>query len=213
MSDDDGPPPLEDLSEYVNKMTGNKVHYDKVKVSQSTPETKELPTQQNKDSGNTTNKLNLALNTEPSKKSSNSNMGYAGMRKGFLSSGLSNPRKRGQRKEIKITEVKSNPQAKLDGLKLDEVQAKMTEANQFLSENSNEWLSDDLLKRIQSNNKINNKLNNPQFMAAFAEFQTNPQAAARKYGDNAEMKEFIQEFSGMMGNHFTNLAEKQNAGK
>ena len=50
-------------------------------------------------------------------------------------------------------------------------------------------------------------------MAAFAEFQTNPQEAARKYGDNPEMKEFIQEFSGMMGNHFTSLADKQNVNK
>ena len=78
---------------------------------------------------------------------------------------------------------------------------------------SDDWLSDDLLRGIQTNEKINSKLNNPQFMAAFSEFQTNPQAAAKKYGDNAEMKEFIQEFSGLMGNHFTSLAEKQEAKK
>ena len=75
---------------------------------------------------------------------------------------------------------------------------------------SDDWLNDELLKGIMSNDKINRKLNNPQFMAAFGEFQTNPQEAARKYGDNPEMKEFIQEFSGMMGNHFTSLADKQN---
>lgn len=65
------------------------------------------------------------------------------------------------------------------------------------------------MNSVQSNQKILGKLNNPQFMAAFAEFQTNPQAAAKKYGDNSEMKEFIQEFSGLLGNHFTGLAEKQ----
>ena len=50
-------------------------------------------------------------------------------------------------------------------------------------------------------------------MAAFQEFQTNPQEAAKKYGNNTEMKEFIQEFSGLMGNHFTGLAEKQDGAK
>lgn len=213
MSDDEGPPPLDDLSEYVNKMTYNKVQYDSVKVSQDASAPKEVVIQQKGDDNimNADKQMSLSK-TEPVAKSSSTSKGYGGMRKGFLSGGLSAPRKKAVKKE-KITELKANPQAKIDGLKLDEVQAKMSEANQFLSDNSNEWLNEDFLKKIQSNNKINNKLNNPQFMAAFAEFQTNPQAAARKYGDNPEMKEFIQEFSGLMGNHFTNLADKQSSSK
>ena len=67
--------------------------------------------------------------------------GYKTFKGKFLSigGGLSNTRKREQRKP-KITEIKANPQAKKDGLKLGEVQAKMAEANQFLSENSSEFL-------------------------------------------------------------------------
>ena len=38
--------------------------------------------------------------------------------------------------QAKITELKANPNAKEESLKLKEVQDKMHEANQFLSENS-----------------------------------------------------------------------------
>ena len=54
---------------------------------------------------------------------------------------------------------------------------------------------------------------NPQFMAAFSEFQSNPQEAAKKYEDNPEMKEFIQQFSGILGSHFLSLADKQEGAK
>ncbi|XP_063676836.1 uncharacterized protein LOC134813087 [Bolinopsis microptera] len=208
MSDDDGPPPLDDMSEFVKKLSGNQVQFDKVQVSQQISATEARA--ENQTTGIVL-KADKPCKTEPSK-CNNANVGYGGMKKGFLSGGLSNPRKR-ERKEVKITEVKANPQAKQDGLKLKEVQAKMSEANQFLSDNSNDWLSDDLLKGIQTNDKINSKLSNPQFMAAFQEFQTNPQEAAKKYGNNTEMKKFIQEFSGLMGNHFTGLAEKQDGAK
>ena len=40
----------------------------------------------------------------------------------------------------KITEIKANPKAKNEGLKLKEVQDKMAEANQFLSDNSSKYL-------------------------------------------------------------------------
>ena len=73
-------------------------------------------------------------------------------------------------------------------------------------------MNDNLLSSVASDDKIASKLNNPQFMAAFAEFQTNPDEAAKKYGDNKEMQDFIQAFSGLLGNHFTGLHDKKTTG-
>lgn len=56
----------------------------------------------------------------------------------FPGGGFSEP-KRGKPKVNRITEIKANPNAKNEGLKLKEVQDKMTEANQFLSENSSKY--------------------------------------------------------------------------
>ena len=72
-------------------------------------------------------------------------------------------------------------------------------------------MNEDLFSNITKSESLRTKLANPQFMAAFGEFQSNPQEAARKYGDNAEMKEFIREFSGLLGNHFTGIAAKKEA--
>merc|ERR1719409_446446 len=41
------------------------------------------------------------------------------------------------------------------------------------------------------------------------EMQTNPQEAMKKYGDVPEMRDFLQAFMKLMGEHFTELAEKQ----
>ena len=70
-------------------------------------------------------------------------------------------------------------------------------------------MNDSLLQTIQSNPKVSSKMSNPQFMTAFSEFQSNPSAAAKKYENNSEMKEFIQEFSSILGGHFTSLADKE----
>ena len=38
------------------------------------------------------------------------------------------------------------------------------------------------------------RLQDPTFMAAIAEFQTNPTAAMKKYENNPEIQKFIMEF-------------------
>merc|ERR1719152_1151715 len=43
--------------------------------------------------------------------------------------------------------------------------------------------------------------------------QTDPQAAMKKYGDVPEMRAFLQAFMKMMGEHFSALADKQDAEK
>ena len=41
--------------------------------------------------------------------------------------------------------------------------------------------------------------------------QRDPKAAHAKYGQSPEMREFMQEFSGLMGSHFEDIAEKEKA--
>jgi len=62
-----------------------------------------------------------------------------------------------------------------------------------------EWLTEDLLQKIQSSGELCQRLQDPTFMHAIAEFQANPQAAMQKYGDNATMQEFFREFCGILG--------------
>merc|ERR1712179_672997 len=50
---------------------------------------------------------------------------------------------------------------------------------------------------------------NPHFMQAITEFQTNPSQAAEKYKDNQAVQHFMKEFTGIMGSHFTNIADQK----
>ncbi len=62
-----------------------------------------------------------------------------------------------------------------------------------------DWITDDLLSNIEKNDLMMRRLQDPTFMQALAEFQTNPQAAMTKYGGNPEMESFLNEFCNLMG--------------
>jgi len=62
-----------------------------------------------------------------------------------------------------------------------------------------EWLTDDLLNRIQSNSELCQRLQDPTFMQAINEFPANPQAAMHKYRDNAAMQAFFRDFCALLG--------------
>ena len=50
---------------------------------------------------------------------------------------------------------------------------------------------------------------NPQYMQAFQEMGKNPTETMQKYGNDPKCKELLMEFSALMGNHFTDVGEKQ----
>lgn len=60
-------------------------------------------------------------------------------------------------------------------------------------------MTGDLLTKITKSPKLAEKLTDPTFMSAVAEFQTNPTGAMVKYADNPEMQSFLKEFCGIMG--------------
>lgn len=57
------------------------------------------------------------------------------------------------------------------------------------------------------NPKLAHQFNDPKFNEAITLFQTNPQKVLEMCKDNLELREFIQEFCALMGDHFTNLAD------
>jgi hypothetical protein len=62
-----------------------------------------------------------------------------------------------------------------------------------------DWVTEDLLGKVQNNETLLRGMSNPHFMQALAEFQSNPQAAMAKYQDNPEMQKFLKDFCGILG--------------
>lgn len=92
-------------------------------------------------------------------------------------------------------------------LKLTEVQEAMQSAQGFLQDK--DWVTDDLLQKVTANDVLAKRLNDPQFVQAINEFQTNPQAAMAKYQSSPEVQDFLKEFCGVMGEHFAALGDKE----
>lgn len=82
--------------------------------------------------------------------------------------------------------------------------------NNYLEETKKEWMTDNFLNNVEKNDKIQKIFNNPAYMKAIGEFQTNPKEAMAKHGNNKEFMEGFQEFCKMMGMQFQNLAKTKN---
>ena len=64
-----------------------------------------------------------------------------------------------------------------------------------------DWITKDLLQNVEDNKDLCNKLTNPKFMKAIAEFQTNPEAAMIKYQSDTEIQKCFMDFCGIMGKY------------
>ena len=72
-----------------------------------------------------------------------------------------------------------------------------------------EWVTEDLLSKILKHPKLAKQFMDPRFSQAIEKFQKNPQEVMEMCKTNAELKEFIQEFCALMGDHFTGLADQK----
>eukprot|EP00112_Aurelia_sp_Birch-Aquarium-sp1_P005485 Seg1622.13 transcript_id=Seg1622.13/GoldUCD/mRNA.D3Y31 product="hypothetical protein" protein_id=Seg1622.13/GoldUCD/D3Y31 len=134
--------------------------------------------------------------------------GFAGFKKGFLlgnskgSTVASKPCKEKKRiEEVQPSQQKENP------LVFNEVQDALAAQMPLLQ--SKEWINDDLLSKLERNPKLLKKLGDPRYSQALDSFQTNPQEAMAALQNDPEVKEFIQEFCGILGDHFDTLGEKE----
>jgi len=91
-------------------------------------------------------------------------------------------------------------------------QSILQEAQNITSHLSNniEWVTPDLLETISKHPKLAAGMNNPRFTLALQQMQSNPkETLAKLQRDDPEVLQFIHEFCGAMGNHFSRLSEEQ----
>ena len=76
-----------------------------------------------------------------------------------------------------------------------------------------EWITDDLLKKIEANPSLAKLLMDPKFTAALSQVQADPVKAMAMLSSNPEMQKALQEFSGILGEHFTSLGHSEQVGE
>ena len=78
-----------------------------------------------------------------------------------------------------------------------------------IEKTKDQWLNEDLMTKIAKSPRLMAAFQNPQYMQAFQEMGSKPQETMQKYGNDPMFKELLLEFSALMGNHFTDVGEKQ----
>ena len=76
-----------------------------------------------------------------------------------------------------------------------------------------DWITEDLMKKIEANPSLAKLLIDPKFTAALAQVQTDPMKAMAMLKSYPEMQKALQEFSGIMGEHFAALGNSSAAEK
>ena len=143
---------------------------------------------------------------------------YCGFKKGFLLSKQSKTTESAEKGSAEnkktnsgasgIVEIKTNSSSKTERNVLPEVQEAMMQKNPLLQ--TDKWLTEDLLTKIAKHPKLSKQIMDPRYSQALSLFQNDPEKAMQLCQQNPEMKEFIQEFSALMGDHFTDLSSKEN---
>jgi len=77
---------------------------------------------------------------------------------------------------------------------------------------SGEWMTADLQSRIFQNPRLMAGMSNPKCQAALQEFQAKPEEAMKKYANDATVRDFLTEFFGIMGDHFTQMGQGEKEG-
>ncbi|XP_032235386.2 uncharacterized protein LOC5510336 [Nematostella vectensis] len=210
-SDDEDIPPLEDMSDLVEKINNIRdIKFDS--KPHSTPTTTCRTQPEASDSG-----LNTAASKSTSKHSKASDSTtdtFGGFKKGFLLS--SKPSKSQQKIPLATSEatqkcddipfIKPNTEAAKNERQIPEVQEAMKSGIPLLD--NKDWITGDLLEKLQSNPALFKKLMDPRFSQALAQLQSNPWEAFASLQGDPEMQVALQEFCSLMGQHFTQLGDK-----
>ncbi|CAD8069007.1 unnamed protein product [Paramecium primaurelia] len=122
---------------------------------------------------------------------------FKGLKKGFLND---------EKKDDDIIK----PKEKKNPLEINEVQENMKQNNysqfgQFLTQNKEEWLNQDLLQKIANNPKLQKLFTNPEYLSAVQQMQSNPTGVMQRYKNNPEFLELMSEYMKTMGEHFQQL--------
>ena len=71
-----------------------------------------------------------------------------------------------------------------------------------------DWITQDFLKKIEDRPDLLKKLADPRYSQALNEFTSNPQEAWKRVSGNKELESFIKDLCGLLGEHFTTMAEQ-----
>merc|ERR1711904_316170 len=97
-------------------------------------------------------------------------------------------------------------QAKLDSLKLPEVQAALKQQTEKMKTDQS-WCTPQLMQALASRPDLMKGLSNPRIMEAFTLMQKDSAAAKKKYENDKEVTDFLMEFSKLMATHFEILGK------
>ena len=103
-----------------------------------------------------------------------------------------------------LTHIKAK--SKEDQLKFSEVQDAMSTK---LLENKDEWLNQEFFTKLAQNPRLMQAFTDPRYSTIIGEFGKNPIEAMIKYGHVPEFKQIMEDFSGLMGKHFDDVADKK----
>lgn len=135
---------------------------------------------------------------------------YCGFQKGFLFNKLktksnANEKDNFQENDTDTIDVIESRERSNNKNVIPEVQEAMKSQLPVLE--SNAWVTEDLLAKIMKNEKLSEKFLHPNFNEVISLLQKDPQQAMELCKSDPEMADFIHEFCALMGDHFTSLAD------
>ncbi|XP_071801021.1 uncharacterized protein [Asterias amurensis] len=225
--DDDDVPPLEDMTELLQKAKQMMSSEESSLSSQSIPVKATSPNGHHGNASLSTSSREASESLKPKKETSPKETtklvapsgGFGGMKKGFLFGGPSNKTVTSSGKS-KASSVKSAQKSRVveempvirpkegsgdskDRYRLDEVQEALKATAPLLQ--NKEWITDDLLTKLEKHPNMAKKLTDPRYAQAVAKFQSNPQQAMLEYKDNQDVQQFFKDFCGLLGEHFSSM--------
>ena len=137
-----------------------------------------------------------------------------GLKKGFLNGGGSTKKKAPPRKPAADVPLVKPQSSKDAAMRLPEVQAAMSGEGSAAAGLAgggakDGWVTPELMQKIMASPILRKAFTDPRCAAAMEQLQKDPAGAMRTHGDNAEMREFLQAFMKLMGEHFSGLADAQ----
>lgn len=127
----------------------------------------------------------------------------SGIKKGFFNQAPKQAKKVVKKVEPEIVEIKKTNKPQENPLVLKEVQQAMN----YTTQNTQEWLTPELLQRIAEHPFLAKGMSDPRLMAAVNELQKDASLATTKYKHDQEVQVFFTEFSKIMADHFGRIAQ------
>lgn len=103
-----------------------------------------------------------------------------------------------------------------DNLRLNEVQEALKSQVPAMAStlaDKSKWMTPEFMQRVARDPRLAAGLRNPRWMAALGEMASNPKAAMEKYKSDAGLQDFLRNFMGLMGDHFSKLGESDDVQK